>query len=318
MAQVTKCPVCTAPIQPVNIFGNSLGKIDCKACGTYLTSGTFEADQAGKGYTALDRAHLSGWIRDRWRHGDSKILILTDDADEIITKRPHLTPPEKGERLLLLFDYLHPTPGEMFSIADFSLADAAAKDRNELMFYVIWLVERKFIKPQGSERYSLTMEGHDESRRLREQRRVFGKRGFMALGFGDPEIDNLVDNYYAPAAKAAGFELRRLTDDQPAGLIDDQLRIRIRTAWFMVADITHGNRGAYWEAGYAEGLGRPVIYSCEKSIFDGLEGSERVHFDTSHLVTVLWERGKEAAAGKKLKDHIRATFPGDAILEDQH
>jgi nucleoside 2-deoxyribosyltransferase len=44
--------------------------------------------------------------------------------------------------------------------------------------------------------------------------------------------------------------------------IDDQMRVALRTSRFVVADLTRGNRGAYWEAGFAEGLGRPVIYTC--------------------------------------------------------
>jgi len=35
------------------------------------------------------------------------------------------------------------------------------------------------------------------------------------------------------------------------------------------------NPGAYWEAGYAEGLGKPVIYTCEEAKF-----VEASHFDT--------------------------------------
>ena len=53
-----------------------------------------------------------------------------------------------------------------------------------------------------------------------------------------------------------------------AGLIDDRLRVEIRTSRFLIADLTHENAGAYWEAGFAEGLGKPVIYTCEKSKFD--------------------------------------------------
>lgn len=314
MARIAKCPVCEAAILPFDVFGNDDTEIDCKVCGRYHTSGTFITDQRGKGYTALDRAHLSGWIRNQWRHG-AEARVYTYDADEIL-KRPRLTPPEKADRLLLLFEQLYPIPGASFALEDFSQADAAATDRTELQFYFIWLTKEGVVTHQGNNRYLLTMEGWKEAQRIREQRRELGKRGFMALEFGHPETDNLVDNFYVPAAKAAGFELRRLTDDQPAGLIDDQLRVRIRTSWFMVSDITHGNRGAYWEAGFAEGLGKRVIYSCEKSTFESLEREKRVHFDTSHLVTVLWEKGKEAEAGKKLKDHIRATFPGDAILED--
>ena len=46
-----------------------------------------------------------------------------------------------------------------------------------------------------------------------------------------------------------------------------------------------GNQGAYWEAGYAEGLRKPVIYTCKKSVFE----TEGTHFDTNHRVHVLWD-----------------------------
>ena len=38
----------------------------------------------------------------------------------------------------------------------------------------------------------------------------------------------------------------------------------VRDAAFVISDLTHDNSGAYWEAGYAEGLGKPVIYICEE------------------------------------------------------
>jgi nucleoside 2-deoxyribosyltransferase len=61
-----------------------------------------------------------------------------------------------------------------------------------------------------------------------------------------------------------GFKLTRLDDDPKAGIIDDRLRVEIRTSRFLIADLTHENRGAYWEAGFAEGDGKPVIYTCRK------------------------------------------------------
>ena len=51
-------------------------------------------------------------------------------------------------------------------------------------------------------------------------------------------------------------------------MIDDRLRVEIQSARFLIADLTHENRGAFWEAGYAEGLGKPVIYTCEESVFN--------------------------------------------------
>ena len=60
--------------------------------------------------------------------------------------------------------------------------------------------------------------------------------------------------------RKTGFEIRKLDDVKRVGLIDDKLRVEIRRSRFLIANLTHDNNGAYWEAGYAEGLGIPVIY----------------------------------------------------------
>ncbi|HEX2814332.1 MAG TPA: hypothetical protein VHO04_16755 [Sphingopyxis sp.] len=76
-----------------------------------------------------------------------------------------------------------------------------------------------------------------------------------------------------------------MRDVSKAGIIDNLMRIQIRDSAFVLADLTHENAGAYWEAGYAEGLGKPVLYICEKAKFD----ERKSHFDTNHCTTVLWE-----------------------------
>ena len=42
----------------------------------------------------------------------------------------------------------------------------------------------------------------------------------MAMQFNDPGLDSVVEKAFRPAVKRAGFELRLITDCQPAGLID--------------------------------------------------------------------------------------------------
>ena len=59
-----------------------------------------------------------------------------------------------------------------------------------------------------------------------------------------------------------------MRDVATAGVIDNIMRMRIKEARFVIADLTHDNNGAYWEAGYAEGLGKPVIYICEAEKFE--------------------------------------------------
>jgi hypothetical protein len=68
----------------------------------------------------------------------------------------------------------------------------------------------------------------------------------------------------------------------------------------MVADFTGQRAGVYYEAGFARGLGREVIYTCRETSF------RRCHFDTSVMNHLVW---KDAAdLRKKLADHIAATI----------
>ena len=135
----------------------------------------------------------------------------------------------------------------------------------------------------------------------------------MAMQYDDPILDVVFLACFKPAVAATGFRLERLDVRPRAGLIDDRLRVEIRTSRFLVADLTHGNQGAYWEAGFAEGLGKPVIYTCEKDRFDKM----KPHFDTNHHLTVLWRPGSLDQAAERLKATIRWTLPDEANLTDE-
>ena len=138
------------------------------------------------------------------------------------------------------------------------------------------------------------------------------RKAFMAMKFGDDDLNAVLENVFEPSVKKAGFDLIKLDDVPQAGLFDDRLRVEIRSSDFLIADLTHANNGAYWEAGYARGLGKPVIYSCEKEKFK----SQTTHFDTNHHLTVQWDKNAPEQAGEELKATIRATLPQLAKLED--
>jgi nucleoside 2-deoxyribosyltransferase len=135
----------------------------------------------------------------------------------------------------------------------------------------------------------------------------------MAMPFGDSMLDKMFFECFKPAVRKTGFELVRLDENPPAGLIDNRLRVEIRTSRFLVADLTGGNPGAYWEAGFAEGLGKPVIFTCEKGFFD----TKKTHFDTNHFHTIRWEADSPGEAEERLKETIRATLPDEAKMTDE-
>ena len=132
-----------------------------------------------------------------------------------------------------------------------------------------------------------------------------GDYGFIAMQFGDDDLESFVDEIVKPVVQTAtGYELVDMRDVATAGIIDNIMRMRIREARFVVADLTHGNHGAYWEAGYAEGLGKQVIYICKRAKFD----SEGTHFDTNHCTTVLWSRDYDEGFRQQLTATLRRSL----------
>src|SRR5260370_28206524 len=81
--------------------------------------------------------------------------------------------------------------------------------------------------PRGNKlALKLTMEGWEKHGELKKTT-VESRDAFMAMKFGQPDLNRAVDECFRPAVAKTGFELRLLTDKQPAGLIDNQLRAAI-------------------------------------------------------------------------------------------
>ncbi|HEY2707375.1 MAG TPA: hypothetical protein VGI95_04920 [Caulobacteraceae bacterium] len=132
--------------------------------------------------------------------------------------------------------------------------------------------------------WDLTLDGWD---RYDEEQRglVAGQYGFLAMKFGDRVLDRFVGEVLKPGvARELNYQVLDMRDVPRAGIIDNIMRSQIRDSAFVLVDLTHDNSGAYWEAGYAEGLGKPVVYICERSKFE----TAKTHFDTNHCTTVPW------------------------------
>lgn len=126
----------------------------------------------------------------------------------------------------------------------------------------------------------------------------------------DFALDSVFEDWFKPAVAQTGFKLQTVADPdvRRAGLIDDHIRVEIRKSHFVVAELTGDNAGAYFEAGFAEGLDRKVVYTCH-------EGWQ-THFDTRHHQTIFWHQDNLQAASQALKDVIRNSLPDKARMED--
>lgn len=143
---------------------------------------------------------------------------------------------------------------------------------------------------------------------------ISSRYAFFARKFDNQDLDLVFERCLYPTVKSTGYELRTVT--QKAGPVDAIIEDEIRRCRFLIADLTDGNNGAYWEAGFAEGLGKPVIYICRDA--DKETGAPlKTHFDTDHRHTVRWSLGTLDETAKRLKAVIRNTLLGDAIQSDE-
>ena len=150
---------------------------------------------------------------------------------------------------------------------------------------------------------NLTLDGWQQYEA--EQRGALsGNYGFIAMKFGDHDLDSFVSDVVKPATKEVGYDLVDMRDVSRAGIIDNIMRTQIRDSAFVIVDLTHNNSGAYWEAGYAEGLGKPVIYICEKEKFE----SASTHFDTNHCTTIPWSRNDDGGFRLELIATLRRSL----------
>jgi hypothetical protein len=102
---------------------------------------------------------------------------------------------------------------------------------------VIWH-ERMSPSPEAD--LALTMDGWQHYEELQRQSSD-SRTAFMAMKFGRPRSDAMFRDHFIAAVRATGFELLRLDTRPRAGLIDARMEVDIRTARFLIADLTHGS-----------------------------------------------------------------------------
>ncbi|MBM4264058.1 MAG: hypothetical protein FJ145_21880 [Deltaproteobacteria bacterium] len=209
---------------------------------------------------------------------------------------------EKSEKLLDLI-MRRSKPGEPANVTpwkDLSLVDAQTEA--ELNFLLQHLVELDFIKHAGGFDYTLRPKAWE---RL-QAKPVGGTPGrcFVAMWF-DESMNAAYDDGVYPAVKLdCGMEPVRIDLLPHNDNIVDKIIVEIRKCQFMIADFTGHRGGVYFEAGFAKGLGREVIWTCREDDF------ENIHFDIAQFSHIVWKTPSELRS--RLANRIRATIRGVA------
>ena len=310
-----KCPICfTKCITKKYDFGNILA-IDCKKCGKYKLSGweitKLDFDRISK----KDRAILRYWMQKN--KSNSRIIDIDSTLLQSILMIKLPKPKEQADNLIRFLGNKIDTPEKRLPLNLYNLSSIIGAINNSGVQYIIDHLEKEgliineiFSNEEFDLKLGLTFSGWDRFEILKTKGYPV-RKVFMAMQYGDSKLDAIYKEI-KKAVNQTGFELFRLDKVLKAGLIDNQLRIEILNSRFLIAELTKDNSGAYWEAGFAEGLGRPVIYICEKKKFNEF----KTHFDTNHHTTIIWDEENLSDAMKQLKATIRATLPSEAKLTD--
>lgn len=187
-----------------------------------------------------------------------------------------------------------------------ALAWSESTGRDEIVFLSDYLSQKGWVEiveyTDDIERVAVTVDGYARVDSLKTSS-VDSAQAFVAMWFDD-EMNDAYEKGIKPAIEQSGYTPMRIDRKPDANKLDDDIIAEIRRSRFLVSDMTHGEDGArgsvYFEAGFADGLGIPVIYMCRSDLMD------EVHFDTRQYAYIVWEKGEETELQGRLLQRIRA------------
>jgi len=235
---------------------------------------------------------------------NEKLELLIREA--VIPKKPD----EKSAHLLLYLHSLQEYEGSEIKYPDNEDREDLAKrlyfkNYNEMVFYLFTLYNQGFIdgidasSTDGNDLIGIKLT-YDGLAKVIEQNEsgVQSNRCFVAMSFSDMQQDTRTS--IKQAINDVGFDpilIDEIHIDADI-TINDALIAEIKKSKFLVADFTEHKHGVYFEAGFALGLKKPVIYLCHKDDFSN------THFDTNHYPHIIYTDLEELKI--KLKTKIEA------------
>jgi hypothetical protein len=280
-----------------NIFGEGGISVGCKSCGGYaITSqGRYLAN------TGILRFQLACWVYEQHRAGVSPII---DTAEIDAVKRRSIPRAKKRTEAFLVraIELARGGLNEGFQAVCTELRVASwSYTPEDCKAIASYLASEGAIEKRGAiddDRYRLTVKGHFMADELAEAR-ASSSQCFVAMWFGD-EVHAAYTDAIEPAVREAGYEAVRIDRSHHTNKIDDQIIAEIRRSAFLVADFTGHRGGVYYEAGFAHGLSKRVIFSCREDHLPSL------HFDVRQYNTIVWKKPEGLLI--QLQDRILAIF----------
>lgn len=294
MMRGSRCHLCGRNSWPLPEFNPDFLGVGCEACGEYSLARELV------GVFGHDVGRRLGWrVREASDRGER--LAISAENWERLSDVPIPPVPAKMNHLLQEVARLSIFPGDWVHLDWFqTLARLKCEVPGETDYLSHALVDRGLLVRENDGPHpplQVTAKGW-------ETLAPIGGAGvpglcFVAMAFA-PGLNEAYDVGIRPAIEI-DCEMRalRLDREEHNDQITDRILAGIRSAQVVIADVTEHRQNVYYEAGFAEGLGRVVIRTCHAQSF------EQVHFDTRQFSHIVWDTPEDLRT--KLTARLRAT-----------
>ncbi len=302
----TVCPLCSflCFCDQGRSSGGEWFNFQCRQCGEYETVRSLGAAPIKPRHL---RPFISAATRQHFEQG-VRLQLTPTNLEEVA--RPHQESSVISRQMKIL-EYLArkcKRPGNFAVFEhqfDFPIADC--ENAIEVQTFLTRLVLKDLIyrlhNESAKEAYELSLEGW-EAAEPKTQKGGTPGTCFVAMAFNKSLDSAYSEGILAAIESDCRYKALRTDRVEHNGEITDQIVAGIRECAFMVADLSLHRNGVYYEAGFARGLGRPVIYCCRK------DQKNNVHFDIRGISHVIWDTPADLRA--KLAHRIQATIMDQA------
>lgn len=304
------CPICDSPA-PETFTGPHT--FSCPRCGRYTIEHLAMRALQTTDYDLVQRANASGWIRAS-TDADENVFIKDSDLQWLM----HLATPNVEEKAVKLLRHLatkHPIAGQTFQIpfmepALRAITWTAMADELHYIAKQVLGHHHGYLLPNELGHYgnatNISPKGHAFLERLRSGRNEDSHYGFVAMRFNEATV-RLREEGLKPAIANAGYSTTLIDEVEHLEHIDDQILAAVRRCRFLVADLTGQRQNVYYEAGFAQGLGVPVIWTCRTSEIT----DHQLHLDVRQYAFIDWEEATLDIFRERLTNRIvKALGPG--------
>lgn len=278
------CPICLTNAELIRAedFGQQK-EYKCFVCGPYLITSTAEAMASN----ISDIQRLSAWIRNYKEINLNPPEINSDLLENVLKNFPARSPLQKQLLLMRAIERKTSYPGAEVSLKPkYDYPIAWASNPNEFRYLLNSLEERGFIKQEktieGLFQSAVILTAGWEYLDKHISAPAFMNQAFVAMSF-DKTLDPAWENGIKLAIERAGYKSYRIDQEPHIDRIDAKIISDIKDSLFMVADVTQQKQGVYFEAGFAIGLNKPVIWCVNNKHL------KKVHFDTRQFNHIVWE-----------------------------